>query len=286
MEQLLGIEIREVTREQDFLRIAEIQKAVWGFEPADVAAPHLIMLHQRLGGVIVGAFNGESDIVAFCYSFFGLMGKGEHKMPIHWSHMLAVLPRYRGLGLGKLLKWRQREMILERGVKVCRWTFDPLETLNAHLNIVTLGCLTNEYLFNVYGCSTGHLHSGLSTDRFVAHWQLDGERAAACAAGKPPRAPVEIESLPLVFDFSQREGMAVPAEPIRYCDERFIAVPVPAGIQEIKAMDNRLAKQWRKITGEVFHNLFSRGYWLVDVRPPKETGRPVALYILHRKEQE
>jgi predicted GNAT superfamily acetyltransferase len=280
-----ALDIREITREEDFLRIAEIQKAVWGFEPADITAPHLIMLHQRLGGVVIGAFDNQDRLVAFCYSFFGLMGSGLQKTPIHWSHMLAVLPEFRGLGLGKVLKWKQREMVLERGVKICRWTFDPLETINTRLNIVTLGCVSNEYLFNVYGNSTGHLHSGLSTDRFIAHWQLDSHRVEACLADKPPRAPIEVRSLPMIFDVIDSDGSPTPEGRPVYHDSYFVGVPIPVGMQQIKVTRNQLAWEWRRITGEVFPELFSRGYLLVDVLSEKETIRPVAIYILERKDK-
>lgn len=277
------IEIREVVREEDFLHIAEIQKVVWGFAPADVAAPHLIMLHQKLGGVVLGAFDREDRIVAFCYSFYGLMGKGERRTPIQWSHMLAVLPEYRGRGLGKKLKWKQREMILERGVTICRWTFDPLETLNARLNIVTLGCVAKEYLFNLYGSSTGHLHEGLPTDRFVAHWQLDSERVAACAIGKPRRTPVAAESLPLLFDAGDAGGVVVPQGAVRKLEDEYIGVPVPGGIQEMKLRNREAAVRWRGLTGEVFPELFERGYTLVDVLSRRETGKPVSIYILQKE---
>ena len=284
MTQPEDIEIREVVREQDFLRIAEIQKEVWGFSPTDVAAPHLLMLHQKLGGVVVGAFNRDDRIMAFGYSFYGLMNKGECKIPIQWSHMLAVLPQYRGRGLGKRLKWKQREMILERGVKICRWTFDPLEIVNARLNIVTLGCVANEYLFNVYGASTGHLHAGLSTDRFVAHWQLDSDRVADCANGKPWRAPVTPESLPLLFDVKEEEGVVVPRGAVSKLDDEFIGVPVAAGMQQIKVTRREAALRWRRLTGQVFPEAFYLGYALVDVLSPQETGKPFSIYVLQRKD--
>jgi len=285
MPGLSDIEIREVRREEEFLSIADIQKKVWGFEPADVAAPHLIMLHQRLGGVVVGAFDGD-ELVAFCYSFYGLMeGEEKKRIPIHWSHMLAVLPPYRGIGLGKALKQRQRMMILKRDVRICRWTFDPLETLNARLNIVTLGCVAKEYLFNVYGASTGHLHAGLTTDRFVAHWILDSERAEACAAGRPPRAPINLAKLKLAFETfdDPSTGVLLPGEPDLEREEEYIGVLMPPAIQKLKATCLDAAIRWREITADLFPRMFERGYVLVDVLSPKETERPEPIYVMQLK---
>ena len=281
----MAISIREVGREEEFLDIARLQKEIWGFAAADVAAPHLIMLHQQLGGVVLGAFEGE-EMIAFCYSFFGMIdGEGTEKVPIHWSHMLAVQPQYRGTGLGKQLKWRQREMILERGVRICRWTYDPLETLNARLNIITLGCKSSEYIFNAYGASTGHLHAGLTTDRFVAHWVLDSERAVSCAGGKPLRTGVEIGSLPFALRAVEEadSGVLIPGEPADCGEAEYLGAEIPTGMQDMKVNHREAAVSWREATAGLFPGLFERGYVLVDVLSPKESGRPTAVYVLHRE---
>jgi predicted GNAT superfamily acetyltransferase len=130
--------------------------------------------------------------------------------PIHWSDMLAVLPEARDLGLGRRLKEFQRDTLLERGVRDVYWTFDPLESRNAHLNFGHLGVTCREYVRDCYGQSASHLHAGLATDRFVVHWALDrcgnGRGAGAgrleqlrpgaaaapmktCQAAPPPRRP-------------------------------------------------------------------------------------------------
>ena len=269
------IEIREVEREEDFLKIADIQRAVWGFDPIDVAPQHLIMVHRHLGGVALGAFDGDK-IVGFTYSFFGL----REGRPIHWSHMLAVLPEYRGLGLGKRLKWGQRDLLLAGGVELCLWTFDPLETSNARLNIRTLGAIVNEYEVNAYGESSGHLHVGLPTDRFVARWEVTSERAVRCAAGEPFRVPPQAVSAVLVAD--EVGGRLAPGEPDLGKKEEFLGGPVPTGIQGLKTSDPELAMRWRLVTRELFCSYFERGYRLVDVLSPDEWGGTLFLYVLQR----
>ena len=277
------IEIRDVEREEDFLRIAEIQRAVWGFDPIDVAPPHLIMVHRHLGGVALGAFDGDT-IVGFTYSFYGLRGG----RPVHWSHMLAVLPEYRGLGLGKRLLWGQRDLLLAGGVDLCLWTFDPLETSNARLNIRTLGAVVAEYEVDAYGESSGHLHGGLPTDRFIARWEVAGERAERCAAGKPFRVPPR--AVAPLFAAGEEGGWPAPGEPDRAGDEEFLGVPVLTGIQELKGSNPELALRWRLITRELFCGCFERGYRLVDVLSPGEWsggggeggGGTLFLYVLCR----
>jgi predicted GNAT superfamily acetyltransferase len=90
--------------------------------------------------------------------------------------MLAMLPQYRNMGLGRRLKLAQRDDALERGIDRMEWTFDPLEIKNAHLNIARLGAIARRYLRNIYGPSTSPLQGGLPTDRLVVEWWLRSPR--------------------------------------------------------------------------------------------------------------
>jgi predicted GNAT superfamily acetyltransferase len=278
MAGISEITIRELEKDEEFQQLADIQLEVWGFEDADLAAPHLIMVHKHLGGVVLGAFQPSGRIIAFTYSFFGL----HQGVPIQWSHMLAVLPEYRGAGLGRALKLKQRELILQRGVGICRWTFDPLEALNARLNIFTLGAEAGEYIVNAYGASSGHLHGGLPTDRFVAHWELNSERAKECAAGRPRHQDIDPGSLPVLIKIDFVGALIAPSEQIVCCGEKSVGVPVPPTIQEIKRQDIDIAKRWRESTRQVFQDLCSRKYRLIDVRSPEEWDGRAFLYIFKR----
>ena len=53
----------------------------------------------------------------------------------HCSHMMGVLQSHRGRGIGQLLKQRQQELVQAQGIDLITWTYDPLETANALLNI-------------------------------------------------------------------------------------------------------------------------------------------------------
>ncbi|NIP92192.1 MAG: acetyltransferase, partial [Gemmatimonadetes bacterium] len=59
------------------------------------------------------------------------------------------------------------------------WTFDPLESRNAYLNLSRLGAVVREYAPDMYGVSDSPLHRGLGTDRFVVTWELDTARVQA-----------------------------------------------------------------------------------------------------------
>ncbi|MFN7927632.1 MAG: hypothetical protein U0Y68_06745 [Blastocatellia bacterium] len=58
---------------------------------------------------------------------------------------------------------------LNGGLPLMVWTFDPVQSRNAYLNIVKLGAVVRKYKVNYYGnYSTSTLHRGLDTDRLLA----------------------------------------------------------------------------------------------------------------------
>jgi predicted GNAT superfamily acetyltransferase len=132
----------------------------------------------RIGGQAFGAYDGDR-MVAFCVAIPGLKrpGNGGTAETYLHSHMLGVLPDYRDLGLGRLLKLQQREEALAQGVHLIEWTFDPLELKNAYFNIERLGCIVRRYVRNQYGTSSSRLHGGLPTDRCTAEWWIATEWA-------------------------------------------------------------------------------------------------------------
>ena len=56
-----------------------------------------------------------------------------------------------------------------------RWTFDPLQLGNAHLNLRSLGAIGAQYHPNLYG-PMGGINGGLPSDRLVVEWDLVGRR--------------------------------------------------------------------------------------------------------------
>jgi predicted GNAT superfamily acetyltransferase len=166
--------IRAMETLAEFKEGVRLQKEIWGFEDVELLPLRLFVVASKIGGQVLGAFDGER-MVGFLLAIPGLK-KGTTYLH---SHMMGVIPEYRNQSLGRRMKLAQRADALERGVRLVEWTFDPLEIKNAFLNIEKLGAVVRRYVLNQYGTTTSHLHGGLPTDRCVAEWHLDHPRVLA-----------------------------------------------------------------------------------------------------------
>ena len=164
----MDLQIRELTTLKDFQDCVQLQRVIWGFDdPYDIVPLPLLMISARNDGVVLGAFN-KDEMIGFVYGL-----PGTHKgQKVQWSHMLAVYPAYQNSDIGYQLKKAQYSLSQEKGYEVIEWTYDPLESRNAHFNLRKLGCIAKEYEINIYGETSSPLHSGSPTDRLIAHWQI------------------------------------------------------------------------------------------------------------------
>jgi predicted GNAT superfamily acetyltransferase len=175
--------IRNCDGTREFEACLALQRQVWGFNDADLVPTRLFIVAQKIGGQVIGAFDGDR-LVAFA---LGIPGNRNGHLYMH-SHMLAVDPAYRNAGLGRRVKLFQRDDSLAKGIELIEWTFDPLEIKNAYLNIEKLGAIARRYTINQYGMVSSSLQGGLPTDRLTAEWWLKSKRVEAVlgAGAHPP----------------------------------------------------------------------------------------------------
>lgn len=206
----MAIEIRQLKQHSDFADAVRLQKEIWGFQDVELLPLRLFVVASKIGGQVLGAFDG-AQMVAFCLCIPGLKTGG--KAYLH-SHMLGVLPAYRNTGLGRQMKWKQREFALAEGIDLIEWTFDPLETKNAFFNIERLGAVVRRYVHNQYGTTSSHLHGGIPTDRLTAEWWIASPRVEGLFRKTPLQRPPALER-----------------------------ISVPAGIAEIRQTDRHRARE-------------------------------------------
>ncbi len=156
---------------EEFEACLKIEREVWASADIDLVPLPIFVVMAHTGGQILGAFDRER-MVGFTLAFPAYQNG---RLLLH-SHMTAVLEGYRDKGVGRLLKFFQREDALSRGIELVEWTFDPLELKNAYFNLERLGAVVREFLPNAYGITTSPLHAGMPTDRLIAQWWLRSRR--------------------------------------------------------------------------------------------------------------
>jgi len=200
--------------------------------------------------------------------------------PMQWSHMLGVRPAARGSGVGKRLKIAQRERALAQGITLIEWTFDPLQALNAHLNMAVLGCIAVAYRVDTYGEMIGPLHRGTPTDRLVAEWWIrEPHVLRRLAAGdtepgvmRPLVARAAVREAPVAIAMREVGGWLESTGTDTGLDAASIAVPVPPRFSELQQEARDLALAWRLAAREVFMAYLGRGYRVVDFLLSREDG--------------
>lgn len=204
--------IRLCDKIEDFAACVELQRVVWKFEDADVTPVRSFVITQHSGGFTYGAFaNDDGRLLGFSHA---LAAFDEQRRPYIYSHMAAVLPEMQNAGIGAKLKLAQRDHALHIGVWPIKWTFDPLQSRNANLNIIKLGGVVRKYFVNYYGnLSTSALHRGLDTDRLFVEWWVQAQRVADALAGnRPTDAPGAAVEIPFDIETLKREDMAAARE--------------------------------------------------------------------------
>jgi predicted GNAT superfamily acetyltransferase len=265
---LNAAELRPLETTEEYAACVRLQRDTWGRDCSELVPPALLQVTQKAGGIAAGAFDAAGLLVGFVY---GVTGVKEGRL-VHWSHMLAVRQGCEGMGLGRRLKTYQRERLLELGIEVSYWSFDPLAARNAHLNLNRLGVSVTQYVPNMYGDTGSELHSGLGTDRFLVEWRLTSKRVAhALSHGRPPDPPVPAHAPMVALDTDTASG----AE--QYAADPVVRIAIPEDIQHVKAESADLGWRWREMTRRAFRWYLERGY---EVRGFQGGAAKTCCYVL------
>lgn len=245
--QTVTITIRQIDEVAQMRAVEDLQKEVWGIPDLDVVPLTQLVAAKEAGGTLIGAFDDEV-LVGFVYGFASFEF-GKHA---HHSHMLAVKPEYRNLDLGRRLKLAQRDHVIAQGIDLITWTFDPLQSLNAHFNFNKLGVVADRYLPDFYGDDPASFLHQTGTDRLWVSWLILTERVQKIIDGNA--GPAQVESAGTV------------------------SIEIPGDINSLQQQQPQTAWKCREETRRAFIEAIETGYVVVGFTRENDIGR----YLLQK----
>jgi predicted GNAT superfamily acetyltransferase len=275
------ITIRRLATYDEFLACERIQLLAWKMTgDRDVVPAHMLKPIAEYGGVVLGAFNESSDLIGFVFGFVGRLDDIRQQWMgtpfILCSEMMGVVPEYRSRAVGYRLKLAQRDFALAEGYKLIIWTYDPLLSMNANLNINKLGCICRRYISDAYG-QMGGIYAGLSTDRFSVEWWIASRRVQSSLKSDSPTPDPDAligEGLPLLNPLNLTRDLD------RALTAPRLMVEIPANFQGIKEADPALAQDWRARTRALFEAAFAQAYVVTGLARGSASRAQSSFYIL------
>jgi predicted GNAT superfamily acetyltransferase len=297
----MDIKIKSIELAEDMVDIEEVQRRVWEGSETEVTPAHLLVAIVKNGGLVIGAFINEAGAdrcIGFVFGFPGFYFTPDGPRPMHCSDMLAVLPEYRDQGLGYRLKRAQWQMVRHQGLDRITWTYDPLMSRNAHLNINKLGAVCNTYLRNFYGEMRDSINLGLASDRFQVDWWVNTNRVKE-RLNREARQSLDLDhyltaGVQIINPTGQNSnGLPCPTPAFSNIIDgidtetskkeegqspAMFLVEIPADFPSLKKADSSLAKEWREHTRQIFEQLFERDYLVTDLI--HSSGSPARSYYV------
>jgi predicted GNAT superfamily acetyltransferase len=253
---------------EEMSEVEMLQREVWPGSETDVVPAHVFITAVHNGGFVIGAFVNHK-MIGFVFGFPGLETTPDGPRPKHCSHMMGIHPKYRDSGVGFALKRAQWQMVRYQGLDHITWTYDPLLSRNAYLNISKLGAVCNTYRRSEYGEMRDGLNAGLPSDRFQVDWWINTRRVDR-RLSKRPRRPLKLDNFskaelhPLYAVHTLMNGWLRPPEHFSPLEGPLALAEIPSDFGILKDADFSLASEWRFFSREVFEAAFASGYIVTD----------------------
>ena len=251
----MGVRI-EIAESPDAINaVRAVFDQVWPGEGTQVT-PNLLRALVHAGSYCSVVVDDDERVVGAALGFPARDASLPGGVFLH-SHMAAVVDGKRDRGIGALIKQHQRSWAREQGIPVVSWTFDPLVRRNAHFNVNRLGVDIRDYHPDFYGVMTDAINAGDRTDRLVAWWVVDSDRAHAAEQGDlsiPDHASLAGAARDLIAITA--DGPRVLASPS--ADET-VLVSLPDDVVSLRRSDPDLGLQWRLAVRSALTSAFDAG---------------------------
>jgi len=254
-----GFRFRKLEKPEEFRQVVEVYRSIWGEGEIPTTLQRALLDN---GGLVLGAF-ADIHLAGFAISLLGWDGTTLYQ----YSHTTAVRPEYQNHHLGFRLKAFQRDEVLKLGLSEIRWTFDPLQSRNARLNVRLLGGVPDRYHIHYYGRMPDPLNLGLESDRLRLRWELTSPRVEERLAGKVPTADEDLDrwkrSTAIVETEVGEKGLRTPSAVTEPGDSP-AHLEIPFDLAAVREHEPSSLRSWRHAVRDGFRAAFDVGYRVDD----------------------
>lgn len=239
MKNTMNLDIKTLSTQSEFDDCIELQNKIWGLEGIGQTSPitlKALSIENPAVGLVLGVYDREKMIgMAIVLATL--------EAGVAYGHMLGVLDSYRDHKVGNTLHKTLVKELRKHGIREMAWTFEPLESRNAHLYINRMGGHVVGYQTDCFqvDCS---MHDGLPLDRMLMRTNIE-------------HPPTQYTPLPLV-EVLKKYPLATPDHmPVA----ESVLVEIPGDLESLKEQDMERAKRFRAETRTVFSEyLNQRGF--------------------------
>lgn len=285
------IYIHPLVKVEEMRPAVELQRTYWGTDLESVVPGHMLYSIVNAGGHVLGAYDADRLIgvligqVALNPDVNRPLSERLHIA----SKRMVVLPEYRSHGIGARLKLAQRQALIQQGINMVTWTFDPLLSINAYLNIRKLRGECRLYLPDYYGTDdAGGLSRFGSSDRLLIEWHVNAPEVVKALDNRYPLRSWEDyvrAELPIANPATRNEHdvLTPSTEWSLGADQDSLLVEIPSHYEDLVIAEPNIAPVWQTHIRTGFTRLFAAGYVVTDFIHNREAGIERSFYVLSLK---
>jgi predicted GNAT superfamily acetyltransferase len=247
-----AVTVRDVRGAEELRACQELQRRAWGITEDGYVLPVATMAGaQKVGGLILGAFDHDNRLIGFAFAFLGRL----KDRLILYSQLTGVHPAHQSTGVGRLLKFEQQRRAREMGLEAVVWAFDPLQASNAAFNLGVLGATCRTYEVDMYGSRSDTLNAGLATDRLLAEWPTATPPSGRTDEWADALDLIETKRLESLGFDEVDQVRTIPA------DAAHLHLEIPPNISNLKTYGpTNSAVAWQQAIRDAFQTAFAAGF--------------------------
>lgn len=251
-----------------FQDVQYLHKTIWGLDELEITPTHIYLAVHHAGGKTLCAYANDKP-VGYVFGFAGVEDGGS---PYFYSHNLGVLEEWRNQGIAYALKVRLREVLLTAGFTKVKWTYEPLDSKNAHAYIGNLGGISNTYHREYYGAMDDDINRGLPSDRLVVDWFIASNHVSGKLDGESPEPSLKdvdeqtvLNSIEYDKDLPQPIENEIDIRKALQAGRAQFSLEIPSNFHQLKEASTRLALQWRRHVRKLLEYCFDNRLCITDV---------------------